>query len=113
MLNPANKQVAEAIVRLYHPDKKIKTNRVSCLYDWIIITAPGISIGVEFNIPLSGQGWTIEKFQWVRDNASFRAWRFYDDFKVNTDNPSISEIMSTFNVPKPTVKEMYKNYYKE
>lgn len=109
------------IVKLYHPDFNNKNNiKASIKYDWVIISAKGVSIGIEFECHLMFGNKPLCLFQQELENNKFRSWRFTDDSKYQFQQENktlevlysnlVNNILSNYNISKPTATQMF-NYY--
>jgi hypothetical protein len=101
--------------------------KVTTRYDWIVIelhvqTHIKVSLGIKFECHLMSGNKPLHLFQQELDNNIFRCWRFYDDSKhkdekgIEYDNLKklrnflVTNILSFYNISKPTAKQM-SNYY--
>ncbi len=123
----SNTQLIRQIALAYHPtltEPQLAKLKVNTKYDWVCITGPRISLGIETKHGFWGQGITLANFQNIIDNNQLyiRAWRFVDDSLYrdaasvlkNGDNcPDVHNLVLDAGVPLPTAKEMYDYYYED
>jgi hypothetical protein len=86
-----------------------------------------VNIGVSFTPRFHGMGWELSDFEREYNENTFKAWRFrYDDSKYieitwneelkifeSPTNYDVNSILTKYNVPKPTPKEMLNEYYSD
>lgn len=142
MTNPEGIKALWSIVKLFHPDipdyyltnKGKEINVKQCMqvrvkYSWVTVYLKYqpigqnyirfASIGIDFRHNFFGAGITMEHFkESYHKSGYFEAWRFFDDYYYSRSDSflqreKVDYLFKTFNVPKPTPKQMYDYYFRD
>jgi len=106
------------IIRAFHPDFNIGKSEFNIRpqYQWVVIYAKGIEIGISFEPKFHGDYHKLPAFEKVVKNDNFECWRFTDDSKKDLFMPNrdyLDSIFKQHKIEKPTAMELYKYYYQD